>query len=581
LDEILPNFTPGHPSLNLDKPKSIFVGMVKETGSLFAMTQDHFPLVAFSGGDSYARSRLIDSSNADFPPGVDDITKMRQSQKEIMEALERCEGDGVHYDRRCLIGIHEVKDADGPENRWKRLLDAPKNTRLPVQPHPAVDYNRSELERVPTSDFPTNSSPPRPDEHGPWSARSASVNGMQAAVLTLIIGLLSLWLGLKRMRESRRKGLVPVVPERQETTAAVGPAEKTPTSESDPVPAPSVSTDKPPPQAPEPIAIPNGAPLVPELEQKLLPQANGNGHDYAGAAEDSDRDGDVDGGDVNATVTPGKRKTRRGKRGKKKKTGVAEPVGDAEEEETAKGTAREDSAEPNPNGSASPSPTLIINSPKPAAATTSLIVSETILGMFSYLSNYIVTSIVNTLFFLGFGSHGTVVFQGSLQGRAVAVKRLLQDFVTLAAREVSILQESDDHPNVIRYYYQEAHANFLYIALELCPASLADIIESPDRDQWRDIAIVFDPKKALRQITSGLKHLHALKLVHRDIKPQNILVSGAKPGPGGKNTYRMLISDFGLCKKLDVDQTSFLPTAHGLWRQELSDGVRLKFYVAR
>lgn len=51
--------------------------------------------------------------------------------------------------------------------------------------------------------------------------------------------------------------------------------------------------------------------------------------------------------------------------------------------------------------------------------------------------------------------------------------------------------------------------------------------------------------------------------MHRDIKPQNILVSGAKPGPGGKNGYRMLISDFGLCKKLDVDQTSFLPTAHG------------------
>jgi serine/threonine-protein kinase/endoribonuclease IRE1 len=25
----------------------------------------------------------------------------------------------------------------------------------------------------------------------------------------------------------------------------------------------------------------------------------------------------------------------------------------------------------------------------------------------------------------------------------------------------------------------------------------------------------------------------------------------------------MLISDFGLCKKLDVDQTSFLPTSHG------------------
>jgi len=165
------------------------------------------------------------------------------------------------------------------------------------------------------------------------------------------------------------------------------------------------------------------------------------------------------------------------------------------------------------------------------------------------------------------------VFQGSLQGRAVAVKRLLQDFVTLAAREVSILQESDDHPNVIRYYYQESHANFLYIALELCPASLADVIETPDKEQCRDIAINFDPKKALKQVASGLRHLHALKLVHRDIKPQNILVSLTRSGSGfgggsgarrgGGVSYRMLISDFGLCKKLDVDQTSFLPTAQG------------------
>lgn len=122
---------------------------------------------------------------------------------------------------------------------------------------------------------------------------------------------------------------------------------------------------------------------------------------------------------------------------------------------------------------------------------------------------------------------------------------------------MTILQESDDHPNVIRYYYQESQHNFLYIALELCPASLADIVENPDRDAWRHIAVAFEPKKALRQITSGLRHLHGLKLVHRDIKPQNILISG------GEGRYRMLISDFGLCKKLDVDQTSFLPTTQG------------------
>lgn len=150
------------------------------------------------------------------------------------------------------------------------------------------------------------------------------------------------------------------------------------------------------------------------------------------------------------------------------------------------------------------------------------------------------------------------------------MKRLLQDFVTLAQREVTLLQESDDHPNVIRYYYQESHSNFLYIALELCPASLADVVERPD--QFRDITVVFDPKKALRQITRGLRHLHALKIVHRDIKPQNILISHAKKtfnkgtsggGDGNMGGHRLLISDFGLCKKLEVDQTSFLPTAHG------------------
>lgn len=186
------------------------------------------------------------------------------------------------------------------------------------------------------------------------------------------------------------------------------------------------------------------------------------------------------------------------------------------------------------------------------AASPALIVSDEILGMLELICSPLAPDRL-----LGFGSHGTVVFKGSLQGRGVAVKRLLQDFVTLATREVSILEESDDHPNVIRYFYQEAQSNFLYIAIELCPASLADIIERPDN--FMDIVVTFDPKRALRQITSGLRHLHALKIIHRDIKPQNILVSSAK---NGKN-HRMLISDFGLCKRLEVDQTSFMPTAFG------------------
>ena len=155
---------------------------------------------------------------------------------------------------------------------------------------------------------------------------------------------------------------------------------------------------------------------------------------------------------------------------------------------------------------------------------------------------------------LGYGSSGTIVFKGTFQGRAVAVKRLLRDFVDVASKEVSLLESADNHPNVIRYFYKEITSTFLFIALELCPASLAEIIEKPG--EYRELSAALNPKRALFQIASGLQHLHSLSIVHRDIKPQNILVSYS---PGGR--LKMLLSDFGLSKRLDgMAQTSFSQT---------------------
>ena len=67
----------------------------------------------------------------------------------------------------------------------------------------------------------------------------------------------------------------------------------------------------------------------------------------------------------------------------------------------------------------------------------------------------------------------------------------------------------------------------------------------------------------MKQIASGLRHLHGLGLVHRDIKPQNILISSSSSSKGPP--YRMLISDFGLCKKRDIpsDQSRFVATTYG------------------
>ncbi|PYH41303.1 bifunctional endoribonuclease/protein kinase IRE1 [Aspergillus saccharolyticus JOP 1030-1] len=162
---------------------------------------------------------------------------------------------------------------------------------------------------------------------------------------------------------------------------------------------------------------------------------------------------------------------------------------------------------------------------------------------------------------LGHGSHGTVVYRGSFDGRDVAVKRMLVEFYDIASHEVSLLQESDDHGNVIRYYCREQAAGFLYIALELCPASLQDVVERPG-DFPQLVQGGMDMPDVLRQIIAGVRYLHSLKIVHRDLKPQNILVAMPR-GRTGMGALRLLISDFGLCKKLEDNQSSFrATTAH-------------------
>ncbi|KAI9142167.1 hypothetical protein BKA69DRAFT_1124149 [Paraphysoderma sedebokerense] len=196
-----------------------------------------------------------------------------------------------------------------------------------------------------------------------------------------------------------------------------------------------------------------------------------------------------------------------------------------------------------------------------------------------------INSLVVSTDILGYGSHGTVVYKGLFDGRPVAIKRLLLDFYDVAHHEVSLLLESDDHPNVVRYYCKEQCDQFLYIALELCQGSLADVVDklmdhtvsngtsvadaSKMDSEFSSLVTTFSemtPRRILHQMLKGLSHLHNLKIVHRDIKPQNILLSLTKPkkanAAGNSREVRILISDFGLCKRLDQDQSSFHNTTN-------------------
>jgi len=54
-------------------------------------------------------------------------------------------------------------------------------------------------------------------------------------------------------------------------------------------------------------------------------------------------------------------------------------------------------------------------------------------------------------------------------------------------------------------------------------------------------------------VTSGFVLANGLFSVHRDIKPHNVLLSM----PNARGEVRAMISDFGLCKKLQTGRMSF------------------------
>ncbi|EME39393.1 hypothetical protein DOTSEDRAFT_179926 [Dothistroma septosporum NZE10] len=177
--------------------------------------------------------------------------------------------------------------------------------------------------------------------------------------------------------------------------------------------------------------------------------------------------------------------------------------------------------------------------------------------------------VIHTDKMIGQGSCGTVVYEGSFEGRGVAVKRMLSQYYELASQEVSFLQQSDDHPNVVRYFCQQKDNHFLYIAVELCQASLFEVWEAEKakteerQRQLRTLKVSMqqDMSRTLQQLAAGLCHLHKLRIIHRDIKPQNILV--AYPKKTQPDTNRLVISDFGLGKNLPENVSTLVdPTGN-------------------
>jgi serine/threonine-protein kinase/endoribonuclease IRE1 len=155
---------------------------------------------------------------------------------------------------------------------------------------------------------------------------------------------------------------------------------------------------------------------------------------------------------------------------------------------------------------------------------------------------------------LGEGSQGTTVFEGIFQDRPVAVKRVLKNCIKEAKQEVSILIKADAHPNVVTFFALEEDETFIYLILEKCVGSLADVVNDQAKKKGKKFNKQFNLLKLLQDSAKGLNYLHKLKIVHRDIKPMNILIDS-------KGNAK--IADFASGKRLAKDVESFGTHSHG------------------
>ena len=82
-----------------------------------------------------------------------------------------------------------------------------------------------------------------------------------------------------------------------------------------------------------------------------------------------------------------------------------------------------------------------------------------------------------------------------------------------------------DHPHIVRVYDFEQDNNVLILVMEfMSGGSLQDKIDQI-REKNQDIPIV-DALQIARDIANGLSAFHNLDVVHRDLKPNNILFNG-------------------------------------------------------
>jgi len=133
------------------------------------------------------------------------------------------------------------------------------------------------------------------------------------------------------------------------------------------------------------------------------------------------------------------------------------------------------------------------------------------------------------------------VFRGrELDGTPVAVKVLMPRYAGDPQFERRFRNEAETaaqlkHPNIIRIRFVARSGNYVYFGMDLCADSLAARLEREGPLPEADIL------RITGDVAQGLRFAHDQGVIHRDLKPDNILLH---------SDGSAVISDFGIARAL-------------------------------
>ncbi|CAJ1947599.1 unnamed protein product [Cylindrotheca closterium] len=146
---------------------------------------------------------------------------------------------------------------------------------------------------------------------------------------------------------------------------------------------------------------------------------------------------------------------------------------------------------------------------------------------------------------IGEGTYGIVykALDRKSNNSLVALKRCIphhessDGFPLTTLREIHALNLAASHPNVVDLLTVAVSDSGVFLAMPLVGNDLAAILDDPTAQPFSEAEV----KTLVRQLLSALDFCHGHSLIHRDVKPSNLLIS-YKTG--------LMLADFGLSRHI-------------------------------